>query len=351
MPDACAPPHRRSRDRSRGRARTAAATAGPALLLAGCSQGGLDPAGAEAGRIATIFWALTIVGGVVTAVVVGLWAWGALRPRGDAQADDPRPEHVADPPLGRRFVIGGGIVMPAIVLAAFFGVQIVSTTAQPQEGDLTIEVTGHQFWWEVDYAGIDGVEPFETANQVHVPTGTSVTVVLRSDDVIHSLWVPELAGKMDLVPGRANRFTFTADTPGTYAGYCAEYCGLQHAWMKFSVVAMEPAAFRAWAEDQAAPAAQPTTEAARRGRDVFEGQSCVGCHTIRGVAEEGDLGPDLTHLASRDRIGAGIRELTEDDLRAWIANAQAIKPGARMPPQELTDDELDDLVTYLLDLE
>ena len=323
-----------------------------AVLATGCTQGGLDPRGDEAVRILDIFVALLIGAAIVSVAVLVLWVWGSLRPARD-EDEDPRAEHVPDSTLARRFVVGGGLVMPAIVLAIYFGVQVVSTTAQTQpaaEG-LTIEVTGHRYWWEVTYRGVEGIEPFETANQLHVPVDTPVTIRLRSDDVIHSFWVPELAGKVDLVPGRPTAFALSADEPGTYAGYCAEYCGLQHTWMKFEVVAMPPDEFTTWASGQAEPAPEPTTELAARGREVFEGQSCVGCHTIRGVAEEGDVGPDLTHLASRSEIGAGIRKLTEEQLRIWIANTQSVKPGAQMPPQELERDELDALVAYLMSLE
>lgn len=317
------------------------------LLLTGCTQGGLDPRGEEAARIYWVFWALVIAGGVVSAVVLALWVVGPLRPG----RDDARAEHVPDPAFHRRLVIGGGIIMPAIVVSAFFGVQIVTTAAQTQDGELTVEVTGHQYWWELEYPDVDGLESFETANQVHIPTGTPVRVVLRSEDVVHSIWVPQLAGKVDLVPGRETEFVMDAEEPGTYAGYCAEYCGLQHTRMKFTVEAMEPEAFRDWAEAQAGAAREPETELEAEGREVFTGQSCVGCHTIRGVAEAGEVGPDLTRLASRSKIAAGTEPLTEATLRAWIANAQAVKPGVQMPPQELSREELDALVAYLISLE
>lgn len=317
------------------------------LLTSGCTQGGLDPRGGEAARIYWVFWALLIAGGVVSVIVLVLWIVGSLRPG----AGDARAEHVPDPAFHRRLVVGGGIIMPAIVVSAFLGVQIVTTSAQTQDGELTIEVTGHQYWWELEYTDVDGLEPFETANELHIPTGTPVRVLLRSEDVIHSIWVPQLAGKVDLVPGRETEFVMDAEEPGTYAGYCAEFCGLQHARMKFSVVATEPGAFRAWAEEQAGAAPEPETELESRGREVFLGQSCVGCHTIRGVAEDGEIGPDLTRLASRSRIAAGTVPLTDERLRAWVANAQAIKPGVQMPPQELDREELDALVAYLLSLE
>lgn len=322
------------------------------LLATACSQGGLAPRGANADRILTVFWALLLGSVAVTLVVLALWAWGALHRRDPELDEEARAEDTPDTAVGRRLVIGGGLIMPAVVLTLFLGVQIATTTAQPQEGSgLVLEVIGHQYWWEITYRGMDGVDPFETANQAHVPTGTPVMLELRTDDVIHSFWVPELAGKVDLVPGRLNQLIMTAHEPGTYAGYCAEYCGLQHAWMKFEVVAMPPEDFQDWAEQQAAPATPPTGELAAEGRDVFLGNSCVGCHAIRGEAEQGDAGPDLTHLASRSRIGSGVLRLDEDNLRAWTVNPQAIKPGVRMPPQHLDEEELDALVTYLLDLE
>ena len=334
---------------SRTTACTAAATA---LLATGCTQGGLDPHGEEASRILDVTVALVVVGTLVSVVVIGLWWFGSVR-RSTADDDRDRSEGLDDTRLSRRFVVGGGIVMPAIVLVAFFGVQLVTTAAQPggDDGEFVLDVTGHRYWWEVTYRGVEGVDDFETANQIHVPTDTPITVRLFSDDVIHSFWVPQLAGKVDLVPGRENQFVLRAEDPGTYAGYCAEYCGLQHTWMKFEVVAMEPDAFASWAQQHAAPAPEPTTDLARRGRDVFLGQSCVGCHTIRGVADDGELGPDLTHLATRTEIGAGILPLDEENLHAWVTNTQAIKPGAQMPPQELSREQLDALVAYLLSLE
>ena len=324
-----------------------------AVVLTGCTQGGLDPRGDEAARIFSVTSALVIAGTVVSLAVIALWWRGTVR--GPSTDDDARvlTEDVDDSRLSRRFVVWGGIVMPAVVLAAFFGVQLATTAAQPDNdrGEFVLEVTGHRYWWELEYRGIDGVEDFTTANQVHVPVDTPVTVRLLSDDVIHSFWAPNLAGKVDLVPGRVNEFVLRADQRGVYPGYCAEYCGLQHTWMKFEVVAMEPESFATWAREQAAPASEPDTDLERRGREVFEGQSCVGCHTIRGVAEDSQVGPDLTHLATRTEIGAGILPLDEENLHAWVTNAQAIKPGAQMPPQELSREQLDALVAYLLSLE
>lgn len=320
------------------------------LALAGCSQGGLEPAGEEAGRIFTLTWTLTLVGGIVSAVVLVLLVWGALRkPKG--KAEDARAEHVEDGRLEKRLVIGGGIVLPAIILLGFFGFNLTEIKAQPQSGEFTLEVVGHQYWWEVLYRDLEGVEPFETANQIHVPVGTEVKTVLRSADVIHSFWVPQLFGKMDNMPGHTNQFTFIAEEPGVYPGYCAEFCGLQHAWMKFEIVVMEPDDFDQWVAQQAAPAPDPQTVLEQRGQEVFMQNACVGCHAIRGVADQAELGPDLTHLASRNDLGAGVIELTEASLAAWTVNAQAIKPGVNMPPQELSEQDLDAVVAYLMSLE
>ena len=319
------------------------------LALAGCTQGGLDPRGDEASRIYDVTVWLTIAGGAVALLVIVIFVV-AVRSRGSA--GEHRDESEQDTLLERRFVIAGGIVLPAVILIGFFGVQIWSTMEQKQEGAFTIEAVGHRFWWEATYRDLPGgTGDFTTANQFHIPVDTDVTVALTTDDVIHSFWVPQLAGKLDMTPGRVNRFTFRADAPGTYEGYCAEYCGLQHAWMKFEVVAMEQAAFGEWASQMAEPAPEPEGDTVQRGKEVFLENSCVGCHTIKGVAEEGVVGPDLTHLASRNEIGAGIVPLDTGNLTAWVVNAQAIKPGVQMPPQSLAAEDLDALIAYLMSLE
>lgn len=339
------PRHRRAHPPGR----RAAAALG-AAVLAGCTQGGLQPRGEEAERIFTLTWTLTLAGTVVAVIVLALLVWGAVRKhRGDPK--DAREEDVEDTRFEKRMVIGGGIVLPAIILLGFFVFNLGAIRAQPQGGEFTLDVVGHQYWWEVFYRDVPGVEPFETANQIHVPVGTEVKTVLRSADVIHSFWVPQLFGKMDNMPGRENEFSFIAEEPGVYPGYCAEFCGLQHAWMKFEIVAMEPDDFEQWVADQATDAPPAQTALEQRGQEVFVQNACVGCHAIRGVADQGELGPDLTHLASRRDIGAGILPLTEDNLAAWTVNPQAIKPGVNMPPQELDDDDLDALVAYLMSLE
>lgn len=315
--------------------------AGPslgALVLTACGaleEGALDPKSRIAQSQLDLFTIALVAATVVAAIVLGLWGWAMFRPRRDGQ------EARAFP--GTRFVAIGGLVLPSVVLLALMVVTFGFLGSHPDEGELEIRVTGHRYWWEIEYPDQDAI----TANELHIPVGTDVEVILESDDVIHSLWVPELGGKIDLVPGRTNRMILRADEPGTYRGRCAEFCGLQHARMDFLVFAEEQAAFDEWVERIAEPAVAEDEEALR----IFEENSCAACHTIRGTDADGRLGPDLTHLASRETIAAAQLENTEENLAAWIANAQQIKPGARMPPiLTLDEDELATLVDYLGEL-
>jgi cytochrome c oxidase subunit 2 len=189
--------------------------------------------------------------------------------------------------------------------------------------------------------------PAVTANELHIPTHTRVDVVGRAEDVIHSLWVPELNRKIDLIPGRTTRVLLEADSPGTYRGQCSEFCGLQHAHMTVVVIAQPRAAFDAWLANMSKPAREPVSAAERAGRTTLLDQSCADCHTLRGTPADGDVGPDLTHLASRRTLAASTIENTPAELRRWIADPQRIKPGSRMPAVPLTDNQLDDLTAYL----
>lgn len=310
---------------------------GALAFVASACAGGLAPRGPEAARLADLFWLMVGMSTFVGVLVLGILLAAILRRPGHAPGDERA--------LRRRFVLAGGIVLPAVLLSVLMVFNVGAMLAGATTAELAIEVTGHRYWWEVGY------DDFTTANEIHIPTGTPVTLSLTADDVIHSVWVPELAGKRDMVPGRTNELVLEADEPGRYVGRCAEYCGLQHAWMLFTVVAHEPAEYEGWYAAHADDAPEPTTPAQERGRDVFLDNSCVGCHAIRGVAGQGEVGPDLTHLASREQLGAGILPNTPQDLAAWIANPQAIKPGVEMPPQELAAEDLDALVAYLESLE
>jgi cytochrome c oxidase subunit 2 len=245
--------------------------------------------------------------------------------------------------LATGLVVGLGIVMPIVLLTALFvwsDLFVMRSTAAPAKGStaMTISVIGHDWWWEARYLGT----PVVTANEIHIPTGTRIEVVGTTVDVIHSFWVPELARKIDLIPGRENRLLLEADRPGRYRGQCSEFCGLQHAHMAVAVVAQPPAAFRRWLALQRRPAT-----AGGAGSAVFVSESCASCHTIRGTAARGTVGPDLTHVASRQTLAALALPNTPDYLRAWVHDPARFKPGTRMPKVPLTAKQLDEVVAYL----
>jgi cytochrome c oxidase subunit 2 len=215
---------------------------------------------------------------------------------------------------------------------------------------VTIEVTGQQWWWQVRYLDPDPSKIFVTANEIHIPVGQPVTIKLRSTDVIHSFWVPNLVGKKDLIPGHDAVLWLQADKPGVFRGQCAEYCGLQHAHMAFWVVAEPPTRFAAWLNQQRGEAVQPSTSSEQRGQQVFLSSPCIMCHTIQGTPAGATVGPDLTHIASRSYIAAGTLPNTRGQLAGWIVDSQAIKPGNRMPPNSLNPDDLQALLDYLQSL-
>jgi cytochrome c oxidase subunit II len=225
---------------------------------------------------------------------------------------------------------------------------VIRTTQAPAASTtrLTVLVTGHQWWWEIRYPGTRAV----TANELHIPVRTPVRVEVRTADVIHSFWVPQLNRKIDTIPGQTNAIELDADAVGSYRGQCAEFCGVQHAHMGLVVVAEPAAQFRQWLAGQARPAPPPASAAARRGRKIFTSAGCQSCHTIRGTSASSDVGPDLTHLASRRTLGALAIPNTRDYLRSWIVDSQAVKPGNQMPNLDLTPDRLDDLTAYLSEL-
>ena len=282
----------------------------------------MQAAGEAARSIETIAWVLFIGGGVILAGVMLLLARSLRRRAGTVNA--------------RLWVIGGGLVFPGAVLAALFAWTLPMTPSWkpvPVPGALVVRVTGHMWWWDVQYGDAAG----RTANEIRVPVGRPVFLALDSADVIHSFWVPQLAGKLDMVPGRLQHLQLTADRPGTYRGQCAEFCGEQHANMALHVVALPPAEFDAWLAAQALPAvATPEQEA---GRQAFLAQRCDACHAVRGVTGDSRLGPDLTHVGSRLQLAAGTLPNTEAGRRQWIAHVQKLKSGARMPSYDRLGDE------------
>jgi cytochrome c oxidase subunit 2 len=230
-----------------------------------------------------------------------------------------------------------------VFVVANFVVAKATDAPNPRTTPMTIEVVGHQWFWEVRYPGTPAV----TANEIHIPVGTRVNVVASTADVIHSFWVPQLNRKIDMIPGHPNRVLLEADAPGRYRGQCAEFCGAQHAHMAMYVFADPPDRFRAWLRGQAAPRRTPATSAARRGERVFLDNACAGCHTIRGTSARADVGPDLTHLGSRTTLAALALPNDHADLSEWVRNPQDVKPGNRMPPVAPTGGDLRDLLAYL----
>jgi cytochrome c oxidase subunit II len=311
------------------------------LVLAACSRSSpsaLDPQGPGAARVAGLWWLLFWISAVVFAAVTLLVLIALGRRRGSREVLVRRGG-------GESLIVIGGVIVPLVVLTVVYvvGLHDLRALGTPARTDLTIEVIGHDWWWEVRYPA----QGIVTANEIHVPAGRPVRLVLTSHDVIHSFWVPQLTVKTDLIPGHTNTTWVQADRPGTYRGQCAEYCGLQHAKMAVLVVADPPAAFDRWLAAERQPAAAAANPLAARGRLTLERISCAACHTVRGTTAGGTLGPDLTHLASRRTLGAGTLANTPENLGKWITDSQAAKPGNRMPPQPLTPEELEALLAYL----
>jgi cytochrome c oxidase subunit 2 len=259
-----------------------------------------------------------------------------------------------DPGKERRSVraVGGAVIATLITVigltALSFGSQRVLYARE--KPTVKIKVTGYQWWWDVRYEGDQPDETFTTANEIHVPVGQPVTVKLTANDVIHSFWVPNLTGKMDLIPGQDNEIQFKASRPGVYRGQCAEFCGWQHAHMGMMVVALPVEEFAAWRRSQAAAAAAPDDEVRRKGAELFVTKACVMCHTVRGTSAGSRAGPDLTHFGSRRSIGAATLQMSRGNIAAWIVDPQGIKPGVNMPNVPIAADEIDPLVGYLAGL-
>jgi cytochrome c oxidase subunit 2 len=212
---------------------------------------------------------------------------------------------------------------------------------------VSIVVTGHQWWWEIEYEDAVPERHTVTANEIHIPIGRPVVLKVTSRDVIHSFWVPSLQGKRDLIPGYTTAVWLQADRAGRFRGQCAEFCGLQHAHMALDVVAEPQGDFDRWLDGLRQPARAPEDDSPRRGQDVFMTARCAGCHTVRGTEAHGQVAPDLTHIASRQTLGAGTLPNTAEHLRAWIRDPQASKPGNQMPPNPLAPAQIDDLLAYL----
>ncbi|MGH9455100.1 MAG: cytochrome c oxidase subunit II, partial [Terriglobia bacterium] len=280
--------------------------------------------------ITQLGWALATVSILVILIIGSLLVAGIYRKR--PLPSDPATLTVHSDTGGMSWIyIGVGVssfVLAVCMVLTFITINAVARP--PAARELTLQVTASQWWWSVEYQNADAERVFTTANEIHIPVGLPVRFELISSDVIHSFWIPQLAGKMDVIPGQVNVTWLQANHAGTYRGQCAAFCGAQHAHMALFIVAEAPAEFAAWESNQLSEKPPASTGEAARGQQVFE-THCAVCHTIRGVAPAGIRGPDLTHLMTRSTIAAGLLPNTPGNLAGWIANSQSLKPGARMP--------------------
>lgn len=307
----------------------------------------LEPNGASAESVVNLWWFALSIASVVFAATMGMLFWAIWRSHRRARAGEL-------PPVDgqRRMTLGVGIGAAAtvVILLVYFSVDLaVGRTLQvpSDRPHLLVKVTGHQWWWDVQYPDSFPQRWVTDANEIHVPARTPVLVELTSNDVIHSLWIPNLSGKKDLIPRYRDTLWFEAERPGVYRSQCAEFCGHQHAKMALQVVVHEPEEFARWREHARQPAPPPADSITQRGQEVFLAGRCVLCHRIQGTPAGSRAGPDLTHLASRRTLAAGTLPNTRGNLAGWILDPQRVKPGANMPPNALAPADLDALLAYL----
>lgn len=316
------------------------------LLLSSCENAPstLDPNGPGASRVAGLWWLLLTIASIVTAVTFLLLGIALRRSRRDQPAEKAMGMH------GERFTILAGAAIPALILIAVTIVTLdvmADLDSPPEEPAQTVEVIGWMWWWEVRYPGTDAV----TANEIHIPAGETIELVVSASDVIHTFWVPEIHGKIDMFPGKENTMWIKADEPGVYRGQCAEFCGIQHTFMAKLLIVHEPDEFQAWLEREAQPAIEPTEPETIRGQEVFMENQCRFCHAIRGTDAVGNVGPDLTHIMSRQTLGAVAIPNSLGNLAAWTADPHEFKPGVKMPPVNFGGEDFQALIAYLASLE
>jgi cytochrome c oxidase subunit 2 len=318
--------------------------------VAAPAHSAMDPAGPQAAAIARLWWLILVTATVVFVVVLTVLAIGVIK---RSKADDDQLNLESGSKRKELIVSCAGILTVTILIfflfQSFFTGRALTAELAHKNG-IMIEVTGHRWWWEARYQNVDAQNVFITANEIHIPVGVPVSFNLKSIDVIHSFWVPNLSGKKDLIPGKLSMMWLQADHPGVYRGQCAEYCGLQHAHMAFWVVAESPEDFQRWMSAQISSATQPLTESQIRGQQVFLSSACVMCHAINGTPAGSNIGPNLTHLASRQTIAAVALTNTRENLSKWIVNSQLVKPGNEMPQNNLSHADLESLLDYLQSL-
>jgi cytochrome c oxidase subunit 2 len=319
------------------------------LLLTACSgaQSALDPAAEQSKSLIGLFGLMLAVCAVMYALVIGFLALSVWRSRGRAAADQPSAIAPADRGLSRALIIWSALILGAltVLITASFLLDRHLAAERARES-LQVRVTAQQWWWRLQYRDPATGAWIETANELHLPLGKTVRVELGSNDVIHSFWIPNIAGKMDVIPGRLNTIDLTPDRTGWFRGQCAEFCGVQHAHMAFDVKVESQADFDAWLAGQARPAAAPVDAAGSRGLQVVAAK-CAACHTIRGTPAAGRAGPDLTHVGGRQRIAAGTLALNRGNLQGWVSQPQAVKPGTSMPATSLDPSDADAVSRYL----
>jgi cytochrome c oxidase subunit II len=316
-----------------------------------CSQwqSVLRPDGPAASGLEWLLWVFVAVCGTVWLLVMLVLATAIWRRH---KPDRPPLERDAGQERASTIIVGIAVAATVLIIGGLTFLSYAATRPLSAEtgGTLVVQLRGYQWWWQVTYTNPEPAKTFQTANEIHIPVGKPVRFELTSADVIHSFWVPNLLGKQDLIPGRNNHVTLIADHPGVYRGQCAQFCGLQHAHMALLVIAQAPAAFEAWRNAQLQQAVSARDPDAAKGRQFVTSHACAACHTVRGTSAAGTLGPDLTHVASRQYIAAGLLPTTRGSLAAWIVDPQTIKPGNNMPMVPMTADDVTAVSAYLATL-
>jgi cytochrome c oxidase subunit 2 len=330
---------------------------GAPLFFSSCThegiQNAINPAGPNAASLDRLWW---LMFWVCTAVYVLVMIAVVVAIRKGTRRRDLNPvlNPSAQTERHKRNAVLSAISVSVVILFVFliysYSTGRALTADLAHKNGLAIEVTGHQWWWEVRYDDVDASNIFTTANEIHIPVGVPVLFTLHGGDVIHSFWVPNLAGKKDLIPGKVATMWLQADKPGVYRGQCAEYCGLQHARMALWIVADPPDQFIAWRQNATQGSVPPASDSQKRGQQVFLSSTCVMCHAIGGTTAGANFGPNLTHVGSRNTIAAATLSNTREHLASWITNSQTFKPGNKMPANNLSDQDLQALVDYLQSL-
>src|SRR3954469_20432387 len=333
--------------------RAPVAAAALPLLLSACDyqtyQSTLANAGVEGRQFNILFVIFLIVCTIMYLAVIAFLVASILRRRrAQANVVESGSHHESDPMMRTGLIAWGALIatgLVALAIASFFADRSMATAAADEK--LSITITANQWWWDVQYNSADSSKILRTANELHLPVGIPVRIMLRSNDVIHSFWVPSLAGKQDLIPGRENDITITPTKIGIYRGQCAEFCGAQHAKMALVVQVESYGDFIKWWEHQLQTAPQPTNPVTLAGYKYVTSGPCSSCHAIAGTPASATFGPDLTHLATRRTLAAGAMPMGEGNLYGWVADPQSIKPGTRMPTVGLEPDQLHAVVAYL----